>query len=142
MRIWSIHPKHLDAKGLVALWRETLLARKVVEGNTKGYRNHPQLFRFLETGDPIGYLNCYLHEVWNEAMRRGYSFSKDKLQQADRHKKMALSCGQFDYEKEHLIRKLEKRSPEWLRKIQLTELDCHPIFQLTEGGIESWERTS
>ena len=22
MRLWTLHPKHLDAKGLVALWRE------------------------------------------------------------------------------------------------------------------------
>jgi hypothetical protein len=46
MRIWSIHPKYLDIKGLVALWREALLAKHVLEGRTKGYRNHPQLDRF------------------------------------------------------------------------------------------------
>lgn len=27
MRLWSLHPKHLDPQGLVALWREVLLAR-------------------------------------------------------------------------------------------------------------------
>ncbi|WP_368086417.1 pyrimidine dimer DNA glycosylase/endonuclease V [Nitrosomonas sp. Nm34] len=26
MRLWSIHPKYLDAKGLLALWREGLQA--------------------------------------------------------------------------------------------------------------------
>jgi len=141
MRIWSIHPKFLDAKGLVALWRETLLARKVVEGNTKGYRNHPQLIRFLEKADPLAYLNCYLHEVWKEAKRRGYHFSKDKLQPAVCHGKMPLPRGQFEYEKEHLMRKLEQRSPKWLQKIHDAQLDCHPLFQLTEGGIAPWEKT-
>ena len=46
MRIWSIHPKYLDTKGLVALWRETLLAKNVLEEKTKGYKYHPQLIRF------------------------------------------------------------------------------------------------
>lgn len=37
MRLWSIHPRYLDTKGLVALWRETLLlAQAVLFGNTKG----------------------------------------------------------------------------------------------------------
>ena len=27
MRLWSLHPKHLDPQGLVARWREGLLAR-------------------------------------------------------------------------------------------------------------------
>jgi len=30
MRLWSLHPRYLDAKGLVALWREGLLAQKVL----------------------------------------------------------------------------------------------------------------
>jgi hypothetical protein len=30
MRIWSLHPKYLDSKGLVALWRESLLAKNVL----------------------------------------------------------------------------------------------------------------
>ncbi|OAD21125.1 DNA-(apurinic or apyrimidinic site) lyase / pyrimidine dimer DNA glycosylase, partial [Candidatus Thiomargarita nelsonii] len=38
MRLWSLHPKYLDPKGLVALWRETLLAQKVLLGETRGYR--------------------------------------------------------------------------------------------------------
>jgi len=38
MRLWTIHPKYLDAKGLVALWRETLLAKHVLEGKTPGYK--------------------------------------------------------------------------------------------------------
>jgi len=43
MRIWSLHPKYLDSKGMVALWREALLAKQVLLNKTKGYKNHPQL---------------------------------------------------------------------------------------------------
>jgi len=30
MRLWTIHPKYLDRQGLLALWREALLAQKVL----------------------------------------------------------------------------------------------------------------
>lgn len=43
MRLWSLHPQYLDAKGLVALWREGLLAQAVLAGQTRGYKRHPQL---------------------------------------------------------------------------------------------------
>jgi hypothetical protein len=42
MRVWSLHPQHLDGKALVALWREGLLALAVVQGRSCGYRHHPQ----------------------------------------------------------------------------------------------------
>ena len=74
MRIWSLHPKYLDAKGLVALWRETLLAKNVLEGKTKGYKNHPQLDRFKTAQEPINAINFYLKAVWLEAVARNYSF--------------------------------------------------------------------
>ena len=32
MRIWSLHPEYLDARGLVALWREALLAQDGAAG--------------------------------------------------------------------------------------------------------------
>ena len=51
MRLWTLHPRYLDAKGLVAAWREALLAQKVLAGATKGYRHHPQLARFQAQPD-------------------------------------------------------------------------------------------
>lgn len=74
MRLWSLHPSYLDAVGLVALWREGLLARKVLQGQTKGYIHHPQLFRFRETGNPIHVLDFYLKTVHDESIHRGYNF--------------------------------------------------------------------
>jgi len=32
MRMWSVHPSHLDRAGLVACWRESLLAQAVPAG--------------------------------------------------------------------------------------------------------------
>jgi len=61
MRIWSLHPKYLDTKGLVELWRETLLAKHVLEGKTKGYKNHPQLNRFKIYSKPLEAINFYLN---------------------------------------------------------------------------------
>ncbi len=36
MRIWTLHPQYLDRQGLVALWREGLLAQEVLRGQTRG----------------------------------------------------------------------------------------------------------
>lgn len=64
MRLWSVHPKYLDTRGLTACWREGLLARKVLLGQTKGYRNHPQLIRFRNTQNPVAavYKDIFISE--------------------------------------------------------------------------------
>ena len=72
MRLWTVHPSYLDARGLVALWREALLAQKVLLGKTKGYKAHPQLARFREAGDPVAVIASYLAAVHQEAAARGY----------------------------------------------------------------------
>src|SRR5665213_874155 len=53
MRLWTLHPRYLDAQGLVAAWREALLAQKVLEGATRGYTRHPQLIRFQSHPKPL-----------------------------------------------------------------------------------------
>lgn len=67
MRLWTLHPKYLDRQGLLALWREGLLAQAVLAGKTKGYRNHPQLIRFKSARDPLAAIGCYLTIVHREA---------------------------------------------------------------------------
>ena len=79
MRLWSLHPKYLDAQGLVALWREGLLARAVLRGNTRGYKHHPQLDRFTAHAQPRLAINAYLAGVHAEAEARGYSFDRTKI---------------------------------------------------------------
>src|SRR3989339_1383733 len=106
MRIWSLHPKYLDTKGLVALWRETLLAKHVLEGKTKGYKNHPQLNRFKEAPAPLDCINQYLSVVYKEALRRGFNFAKDKIKWEFKPTTLTVTTGQLYYEKEHLLNKL------------------------------------
>jgi hypothetical protein len=79
MRLWSIHPKYLDSKGLVALWREALLAKKVLSKKTKDYKHHPQLSRFQKQKNPLAIINSYLTAVHREASGRGYSFDWRKI---------------------------------------------------------------
>ena len=71
MRLWSIHPRYLDPQGLVALWREALLAKAVIRGETRGYTNHPQLERFKLHPQPTSAINCYHAADHAEAPRPG-----------------------------------------------------------------------
>src|SRR4029079_11997059 len=98
MRLWSIHPKYLDAKGLVALWRETLLAKHVLEGKTRGYKNHPQLNRFKKAKYPIDLINQYLSAVYHEAVNRNFDFDKQKINWKFRKSKVPVTKGQVNYE--------------------------------------------
>src|SRR3546814_11666857 len=72
-------PEQLDVRGLVACWRETLLAQMVLQGLTKGYTRHPQLVRFRATDDPVRATATYLHSVADEADARTYSFNRALL---------------------------------------------------------------
>jgi hypothetical protein len=138
MRIWSLDPKYLDPKGLVALWRESLLCQKVLRGETKGYKHHPQVHRFrnlrgnlLEKGSlspdirklladcndekfAVYAISFYLDYVHKESESRGYHFD---------HSKISYPCldlmrgiipvtkGQVQYEMKHLLHKLRFRDP-------------------------------
>ena len=109
MRIWSLHPKYLDSKGLVALWRETLLAKNVLEGKTKGYLNHPQLQRFKKTQRPIDCINQYLYAVYEESVERKFNFNKNKFSHEYMPTKLPVTNEQIIYEKNHLLKKLYSR---------------------------------
>lgn len=140
MRIWSLHPKYLDASGLVALWRETLLAKHVLEGKTKGYKNHPQLNRFKEEDQPLERINQYLTEVYKEAVKRDYNFNKEKIDWNFRKTQMKVTQGQLNFEIEHLKRKLKIRNKELYAAFKkINQHEVHPIFLIVDGGIESWE---
>ena len=146
MRLWSISPEYLDRQGLLALWRESLLARKVLEGKTKGYKNHPQLIRFRGTNDSIAYINQYLDSVYQEAQKRGYNFDATKIALLkNKLKDIKVSNGQVNYEFNHLLRKLEARDFGQFSKIKETgrhEIRPNRIFKVVEGNIENWEKVS
>ena len=142
MRLWTLHPRHLDAKGLVALWRETLLAQAVVLGRTKGYRHHPQLHRFLAVPDPAAALGSYLAAVHAEASARGYHFDISKINPARHAKKIPETRGQLLYEWAHLRRKLRVRdSVRWRASASVGRPAPHPLFRVVAGGVRSWEKT-
>ena len=141
MRLWSLHPSYLDAKGLVALWREALLARKVLQGQTRGYRNHPQLIRFRAQEEPINSIECYLWAVVDESLLRGYHFDASKLVERSHCEPMPVTKGQLEYELAHLQSKLKLRDPAQLAKINsIKTLKTHPIFKIIPGNIEPWEK--
>jgi hypothetical protein len=140
MRLWSIHPKYLDARGLVALWREGLLAQKVLQGQTRGYKHHPQLRRFAEAGHPLGAIACYLREVWAVGHQRGYRFDRKKIVGEDFDGHIPVARGQLEYEFEHLLGKLKTRDPErYLQLKPLRRIEPHPLFAKVHGGVETWE---
>ncbi|MBW2977776.1 pyrimidine dimer DNA glycosylase/endonuclease V [Candidatus Woesearchaeota archaeon] len=139
MRLWSLHPKYLDSKGLVALWRETLLAKKVLEGKTNKYKNHPQLNRFKQK--PIKFINTYLYFIWKESCERGYCFDKRKIKKPFTKKKLKITRGQILYEFKHLKNKLKKRNPKKYKEIfKIKKPKTNALFALKKGAIESWEK--
>ncbi len=81
MRLWTLHPKYLDKTGLIALWRETLLAQMVLTGIIKGYRNHLQLLCFRNFLGPAATIADYLVGIYEKANRRGYQFDISKIGQ-------------------------------------------------------------
>ncbi len=141
MRIWSLHPKYLDPKGLVALWRETLLAQKVLQGSTKGYINHPQLNRFKAISDPISAVGTYLLHVANHAHSIGYNFDHSKIISSSPIITLEVTEGQMQYEFEHLKRKLLLRDTKKYHLIEnITSPEPHPIFTILPGPIADWEK--
>jgi hypothetical protein len=141
MRLWTLHPKYLDAKGLVALWREALLAQKVLRGETRGYKNHPQLLRFSETKNPPAALAAFLKSVREEAVNRGYNFDGKKIGRKKFAGKISETRGQLLYEWKHLKRKLKKRDPKRLREFAKVKIPApHPLFKIISGEVREWEK--
>jgi len=141
MRIWTLHPKYLDPQGLVALWREALLARAVLRGETKGYRHHPQLLRFQSHAAPKSAINAYLRFVFMEAESRGYSFDRRKVGPVRARAMIESTTAQLHYEWRHLLSKLKARSPALYSKWRgVASPEPHPLFSIRRGAVESWER--
>ncbi|MEO7102320.1 MAG: pyrimidine dimer DNA glycosylase/endonuclease V [Gemmatimonadaceae bacterium] len=141
MRLWSVHPKYLDTRGLVALWREGLLAQAVLAGRTRGYTQHPQLQRFIESPAPDRYIAAYLRAVHDESVRRGFRFDESKIDRDQGVVPLMVTRGQLDYEWTHLRRKLAIRSPAALNNLaNVTLVRAHPLFRVVKGDLAQWER--
>jgi len=144
MRIWSVHPRHLDRQGLIACWRETLLAQKVLCGETRGYTRHPQLKRFQAQTDPVASVGAYLDSLADEADDRGYRFDRTRIRKpGESVPGIDVTDGQLALEWTHLRAKLAARSPEVLARWQdVATPDPHPLFRVVPGPVASWERVS
>src|SRR5690242_7468745 len=137
MRLWSLHPRYLDRQGLTAGWREALLAQAVLAGRTKGYTAHPQLQRFRGAGDPTAVVGDYLAAIADEATRRGYRYDRAKVEQRSVEPvTLPVTRGQLDHEWLHLLLKLERRSPDWLRSLaEVQSPEPHPLFRVVPGPV-------
>lgn len=145
MRLWSLHPGYLDPRGLVACWREALLARKVIQGDTQGYQNHPQLHRFQSHPDPMIAIEYYLQIIYAESNYRNYCFNKNKISGIKQAvQTIPVSSGQINFEWAHLKNKLEKRNLDFYKKlknIHREEIKPHPLFTIVPGPVASWEKS-
>jgi len=143
MRLWTLHPRYLDPQGLVALWREALLARAVLRNETVGYRHHPQLLRFRSHPASRSAINRYLAAVLDESRTRGYAFDATKVGPVRHHALIPANAGQLAHEWQHLLAKLEQRSPALFQKWRgLVSPEAHPLFAISPGPVEAWERGS
>jgi hypothetical protein len=143
VRIWSLHPKYLDARALVALWREGLLAQAVLKGETRGYRHHPQLRRFQEQTSPVAFIAEYLRVVHGEAVSRGYRFAAGKISRSRTPHHLGVTRGQLRFEWRHLMEKLRMRDPE--RRARLATVKTpqpHPMFRVVHGDVAPWEKAA
>jgi hypothetical protein len=141
MRLWTIHPQYLDTQGLLALWREALLARAVLRRQTRGYRHHPQLQRFQAHASPRFAINAYLAAIHSEATARGYDFDKRKIGPVRSVDSISATTGQISYEWQHLMAKLAVRNQALRRQWRTVRMPvCHPLFTPVPGSIEQWER--
>jgi len=140
MRLWTLHPKYLDASGLVALWREALLAQAVLRGQTCGYSSHPQLIRFRNASSPLESIASYLQAVHAEATHRDYRFDVTKIPRVGKVEPITVTRGQVDYEWAHLLAKLKVRSPSWLARLEPSgSPEAHPLFDIVPGPVAEWE---
>ncbi|MGH7622581.1 MAG: pyrimidine dimer DNA glycosylase/endonuclease V, partial [Gemmatimonadaceae bacterium] len=133
---------HLDSVGLVALWREALLAQAVLLGRTRGYTRHPQLQRFHAAADPVASITSYLRSIADEATGRGYAFDSTRIVASDGPlDPIDETTGQLRYEWEHLGRKLQQRSPAWYHaNVAEVQPTSHPLFRIVAGEVRAWER--
>lgn len=153
MRLWSLDPALLDRRGLVACWREALLAQKVLQGLTVGYKNHPQLDRFRDQDDPVISIGAYLAGLANEADSRGYSFNRSLIvESVGSPQKIAVTQGQLTLEAAVLLEKVKDRDADWYQDLtslcaavkggSSEDIEAHPLFDVVVGDVEPWEKAT
>jgi hypothetical protein len=139
MRIWTVHPRYLDVKGFVALWRETLLGMETLKKHVKcqhyiPWYKHPQLAPFKAQSDPILYISNYLYLVLEESRRRNYNFDGSKLDAIPYCENLPLIKASREvlvHEWLVCLGRYRVRSPKWfeeVKDISPLEVDPHPLY--------------
>ena len=122
---------------------ESLLAQKALYGETRGYKNHPQLHRFKKHSRPEQAIASYLREVWKESQSRGYRFKEQKIKAEGTPEKISVTRGQLKHEFALLRGRLRKRAPAHYQKLLwVQKIEIHPAFEIVEGPVEDWEKTN
>lgn len=143
VRLWTLHPKYLDSPGLTGLWREALLTRAVLAGETEGCTNHPKLDRFGETENPLISVKTYLDGVYEESARRGFSFGNSKVDNLDGEIAMTETVRQLLYERDHLLEKLQERGADQYERLRADERpDAPSMFTVVERNVQRWTKTN
>ncbi len=142
MRLWTVHPKYLDTRGLGALWREALLAQRVLQGKTRGYVHHPQLTRFQQQSNPLNCIATYLTGIYADSLERKYNFQADKIGAINSDCVINETDGQLQYEWNHLLNKLKIRSPVLFNQFEsVKHPEPHSLFRIIRGSVRDWEKT-
>lgn len=116
-----------------------MLAKKVLQGLTSKYKNHPQLDRFKKV--PVKYINTYLYFLYKESCERGYCFDKRNVVKPFTKNKLTVTDKQLKYEFQHLKKKLKTRDPKKYKELlKIKNPKPNPLFRVKKGPIEIWER--
>jgi len=85
-------------------------------------------------------VNFYLWHVYRDAVARGYSFDRGKVKRPVSTPSIDVSTGQIEFERQHLLTKLQTRAPAWYEQVKDQAFDPHPLFRCVLGPVEPWER--
>jgi len=85
-------------------------------------------------------VSFYLWHVYCEAVARGYSFDRGKVTEPVSIPSIDVTTGQIEFERQHLLAKLETRAPAWYEHVKDQAFDPHPLFRCVRGPVEPWER--
>ena len=139
-RIWSLHPKYLDGIEIFFLWRNCIMAKKILDGTEKVNRKFPHLARFESSSNPIGAINIYLSEVYKIASTHGKNFKLDKFDDSFKDISLNVTKGQMEYEVELFKKKLRNRSSDTNALIfKIKIIEPNPLFKVVEGNKEAWD---
>lgn len=132
MCLWSIHPKYLDKLGLIALWREGLLAQKALSVPSTQYIRHSELERFKNNENPLKAIGSYLCYVAAEGAKRGYNFTHERIVYPNFDDYLIIiNDDTLNLEVKNLKNKLKLRDKTKFKELtEMSKIESNPAFYL------------